>query len=132
MSMQYEEGIRRVLDVFVRAADDDYADLEDVQAAREIAALAGLDPADYTSQLWKYKFPHAFVPTAVSVDSYRGWVPDYTKQHSLFGEVVVSRPETDEEVYARIGGRPVPVCRVYCCGQLAGNPIHLKDLEETG
>lgn len=125
------EKLETVLRLAFDAQEHDYGcDVRQTDAMRVVAVALGLNPSDFTPSEFKGMYPHTFEPAELSLNEFRGRVPDGVKDTTAFGQVVLTRPETDAEILARIG--PIePVCKLYTCQRPADNLIHDKDLDRT-
>lgn len=78
---------------------------DDVRVLRRLARAVGTDLAHATPDGFVRDFPHAFQPFDVNLE--RDTVATGQERFvSGIGRVPETRPETDEEVYARLGQHP--------------------------
>lgn len=132
-----KEVARIIFDLAVSAdsAASGYMDTEDVTAMRHLAGLLGVDPALCTGSEFAAKFPHKFEPgrDIDQINEFRSWVQEWRPDTGWARNVSVQRPETDEEVLARFGGKLPEICKVgrwhSQCGKPADDPIHNTDGE---
>lgn len=92
---------------------------EDVIVLRELAGIIGIDPASATPDEFVRDFPHPFKPFNIAGEH------DYVRVSADERDGI--RPETDAEVYARLGENP-DQCSAGTygrkCRRPADDPIH--------
>jgi hypothetical protein len=126
---------QRIFDLAVGAdnACSGYMDLDDVHAMRRLAVTLGVDPATCTGEEFTAQFPHPFHPGRPDLAPFRRTVSLNPPDTANARHVSVTRPESDAEVIARLGGTPDSLCDVGPwsgrCGKTADDPIHQP--EET-
>lgn len=101
---------------------------DDVVVLRRLAETIGVDPAAATPSEFVRDFPHPFQPFNINIE--RNSVATGETVHSKVTPGVSwpeTRPETDEEVYARLGEAP-DRCSAGSydrrCTRPAADPIH--------
>lgn len=100
---------------------------EDVIVLRELAKAIGLDPIKATPDEFVRDFPHPYKPFNINIEREQVHTGEYRFLPVSGGEYEVLRPETDEEVHARLGEIP-DRCSAGSynrqCKRPASDPIH--------
>lgn len=105
---------------------------DDVAVLRKLAVLIKVDPAAATPDEFVYDFPHPFKPFSINLE--RNQVPTGERRVPWPGAepYPMLRPETDDEVYARLGESP-DRCSAGSysrrCRRPAADPIHTAEDE---
>lgn len=100
---------------------------DDVAVLRKLAELIGVDPASATPDEFVYDFPHSFKPFNVNMERNEVRTGECHSYTFGGGTYELMRPETDEEVYARLG-ESLDRCGAGSydrqCRRPADDPIH--------
>lgn len=121
------EDARRIFDLAVDSPliCSGSFETEDVVVLRRFAERIGADPAIATPDEFIRDFPHPFKPFNLEFERDRVGTGEY--REGIGGRHPRTRPETDDEVYARLGTEP-DRCSAgeyrRQCTRPAADPIH--------